>query len=213
MKNSSGYVDSFRKLIQCPTVTNSGHEYFEEFHKILDEEFPNVANKCEKIELNCGDALLYKLKGKNSNKPMILMGHQDVVPAIGGDWICDPYSATVKDGRIYGRGTMDCKNTIFGSIQALDELIAEGFVPEQDVWFESACTEETDGSGADAITKELVKRGADTIAIASCITKGTPIGFPCPNAYEMEQAIRKAAGSNVTILDYTHNAPPKDASH
>lgn len=48
MKNENGYVDSFVKLIQCPTVTNSGHEYFDAFHKVLDAEFPNVTRVCKK---------------------------------------------------------------------------------------------------------------------------------------------------------------------
>jgi predicted metal-binding protein len=52
--------------------------------------------------------------------------------------------------------------------------------------------------------KELVKRGADTIAFASCIRKGTPIGFPCPNAEQMIEAVRRAVGPEITILDYTH---------
>ena len=102
MKNQNGYVDSFRRLIQCPTVTDSGHEYFEAFHKVLDEEFPNVAEKCEKIELG-RDVLLYKWTGKSSEKPVVLMAHQDVVPAVGGDWKYEPFSATVEDGREIGR--------------------------------------------------------------------------------------------------------------
>ena len=65
MKYENGYVDSFRRLIQCPTVTESGHEYFEAFHKVLDEEFPHVAATCEKIELG-RDVLLYKWTGKDS---------------------------------------------------------------------------------------------------------------------------------------------------
>lgn len=52
--------------------------------------------------------------------------------------------------------------------------------------------------------KELVKRGADTIAFASCIKKGTPIGFPCPMAQPMMQAVKKAVGEEIRILDFTH---------
>lgn len=52
--------------------------------------------------------------------------------------------------------------------------------------------------------KELVSRGADTIAFASCIRKGTPIGFPCPMAAMMIEAVKKAVGPNIRILDYTH---------
>ena len=148
MKNENGYVDSFRKLIQCPTVTDSGHEYFEAFHKVLDEEFPNVAATCQKIELG-RDVLLYKWTGKDSSRPVVLMAHQDVVPATGGDWEYEPFSATVADGKIYGRGTIDCKNTLFSTIQAVDELIAEGFVPEQDVYLSYSDCEETGGPGAE----------------------------------------------------------------
>ncbi|WP_425804723.1 CGGC domain-containing protein [Desulfitobacterium sp. Sab5] len=50
----------------------------------------------------------------------------------------------------------------------------------------------------------MVKRGADTIVLASCITKGNPIGFPCPNADQMKQAISRKLGDTVRIIDYTH---------
>ena len=75
MKNQNGYVDSFAKLIQCSTVTNSGHEYFDAFHKVLDEEFPHVTATCKKIEIG-GDALLYKWSGKSSDRPLVLMAHK-----------------------------------------------------------------------------------------------------------------------------------------
>ena len=60
--------------------------------------------------------------------------------------------------------------------------------------------------GKKAVTRaaEMVKRGADTIVLASCITKGTPIGFPCPNAERMKAAIEKKVGHAINIIDYTH---------
>ncbi|PKM50392.1 MAG: CGGC domain-containing protein [Firmicutes bacterium HGW-Firmicutes-7] len=51
---------------------------------------------------------------------------------------------------------------------------------------------------------EMVKRGADTIAMASCITKGAPIGFPCPHVQLMKEAIAKKLGENIRFIDYTH---------
>lgn len=51
---------------------------------------------------------------------------------------------------------------------------------------------------------EMVKRGADTIVLASCITKGNPIGFACPHAQEIKSAIKKKLGDSVLIIDYTH---------
>lgn len=52
--------------------------------------------------------------------------------------------------------------------------------------------------------KELVKRGADTIAFASCIRRGTPIGYPCPFADKMKELVARGAGEGVRLLDYTH---------
>ena len=52
--------------------------------------------------------------------------------------------------------------------------------------------------------RELIKRGADTIAFATCIQKGAPIGYPCPFAAKMQALVEKEAGENVKILDHTH---------
>ena len=52
--------------------------------------------------------------------------------------------------------------------------------------------------------RELIKRGADTIAFASCIQKGTPIGYPCPFAKRIKELAEKNAGASVQILEYTH---------
>lgn len=52
--------------------------------------------------------------------------------------------------------------------------------------------------------RDLVKRGADTIVFASCIQKGTPIGYPCPFAKKMKDLIAKDLGDSIKFLDYTH---------
>ena len=52
--------------------------------------------------------------------------------------------------------------------------------------------------------RELVKRGADTIVFASCIKKGTPIGYPCPFAGRLMDLAAAEAGEGVKILDWTH---------
>ena len=109
------YTQSFARLIQVPTVTGSDRKHFAEFRKVLAEEFPAVFRVCEVIRPggDDSDAIMFKWKGASSERPVVLMAHQDVVPAVDGDWKYDPYSATVADGKIWGRGTMDCKNTLF----------------------------------------------------------------------------------------------------
>ncbi|NLT16394.1 MAG: CGGC domain-containing protein [Clostridiales bacterium] len=60
--------------------------------------------------------------------------------------------------------------------------------------------------GKKAVTRAamMVERGADTIVLASCITRGNPIGFACPHAQAMKDAITKRLGEDVSIIDHTH---------
>lgn len=59
------------------------------------------------------------------------------------------------------------------------------------------------GKRAVARAKVLKERGAEAIFLTSCISKGTPLGFPCPNAETMLTAIRKAVG-DIPVYDHTH---------
>ncbi len=60
--------------------------------------------------------------------------------------------------------------------------------------------------GKRAVTRavEMVKRGADTIVLCSCITRGNLIGFICPHAQAIKGCIAKKLGDSVKIIDYTH---------
>jgi len=60
------------------------------------------------------------------------------------------------------------------------------------------------GKKAATRAAEMAVRGADTIVFASCITRGNPIGFACPHASAMMNAVRRSVGEDITILDYTH---------
>ncbi len=60
------------------------------------------------------------------------------------------------------------------------------------------------GKKAIARAAEMIKRGADTIVLASCISKGNPIGFACPHKEQMKEAIVNRIGEEIRIIDYTH---------
>ena len=60
------------------------------------------------------------------------------------------------------------------------------------------------GKRAVSRAKQMVERGAEAIVQASCITKGTPIGFPCPFAEEMRDAIQRKIGETIEVLRYSH---------
>ena len=52
--------------------------------------------------------------------------------------------------------------------------------------------------------RELVNRGADSIAFDSCIQKGKPIGYACPFAKRMKDVIQNDLGDGIRLIDYTH---------
>ncbi len=60
------------------------------------------------------------------------------------------------------------------------------------------------GKRAVSRAKMMVERGAEAIVIASCISKGNPIGVPCPHFEKMKESIAKKIGPGIKIIDWTH---------
>ena len=60
------------------------------------------------------------------------------------------------------------------------------------------------GKRAISRAKLMVERGAEFIVFASCISRGNPIGYPCPHYANMRDAIIKAVGNDINIIEYTH---------
>ena len=110
----------------------------------------------EKTEIDGN--LLFFWKGKSSEKPLVLMSHQDVVPA-EGEWTRPPFSGDIAEGKVWGRGASDTKCSVMAFFQAVEELLEEGFVPENDVYLSSSCTEEWAGDGCPKLVAELKRRG------------------------------------------------------
>ncbi|WP_242622690.1 M20/M25/M40 family metallo-hydrolase [Lachnoclostridium sp. Marseille-P6806] len=153
------YAETLAQMIRCETVSQAGvrdREKFLRFHAVLAELFPRVHAALEKTELD-GNLLFY-WRGKKHDRPLVLMSHQDVVPA-EGEWKHAPFSGDIADGKVWGRGASDTKCSLMGFFQAVEELLGEGYVPEQDVWLSSSCTEEWAGDGCPKLVEELKQRG------------------------------------------------------
>ena len=153
------YARQLRLLIREETVSAVEQEDRTAFYRLQDTlktMFPHVAATCSWEDFDGSFLLCWK--GGSDKAPYLFMNHQDVVEA-PGEWRYPPFEGVIADGKLWGRGTLDTKGGLWAMLQAADELIAEGFVPARDIYFLSACTEETDGSGADAISKTLCKRG------------------------------------------------------
>ena len=153
------YAEILAKMVRVETVSHKGQirrEKFLGFHRVLEELFPLVHKNLEKTEID--GSLLFHWKGKNSGRPVVLMGHQDVVPA-EGEWLHPPFSGDIEDGKVWGRGSADTKCSVMAFFEAVEELLAEGYVPEQDVWLSASNTEEIGGDGCPKLVRELENRG------------------------------------------------------
>ena len=153
------YAEKLSRMVRFDTVSvpeTDQRDKFLPFHDLLAELFPLVFSRLQKTEID-GNLLFY-WKGKSASRPLVLMSHQDVVPA-EGEWVHPPFSGDIADGKVWGRGTSDTKCSVMGFFQAAEELLAEGYVPPTDVYLSSSCTEEWAGDGCPKLVDELEKRG------------------------------------------------------
>jgi carboxypeptidase PM20D1 len=111
-------------------------------------------------------SLLYTWPGSDpSLDPILLMGHMDVVPVEPGteaSWQQDPFGGRIVDGFIWGRGAIDNKSAVLGTLEAVEMLLAEGFRPRRTVYLAYGHDEEVGGvRGAREIAALLEGRGVE----------------------------------------------------
>jgi acetylornithine deacetylase/succinyl-diaminopimelate desuccinylase-like protein len=77
--------------------------------------------------------MVARLRGTGAKKPILLIGHTDVVEARREDWTTDPFKFVEKDGFFYGRGTQDMKSGDAIMVTTLIRMKKEGFTPDRDI--------------------------------------------------------------------------------
>lgn len=145
--------------VRFATVSNADNSLtdytkFDAFHEYLKETYPLV-HKHLTLEHTGQAGLLYHWKGtgKSGAAPLLLMAHQDVVPE--GDlekWTYPPYSGTIADGKIWGRGSSDCKSNLIGQLEAVEALLEKGYGPDYDLYLSYGYMEEVAGGKIPAET-------------------------------------------------------------
>ena len=96
-----------------------------------------------------------KAKKKSKKKPIILSGHTDVVPVSKG-WATDPFDATIKEDKLFGRGSCDMKGFIACALAYAPIFSSSNL--DRDIHFSFTFDEETACKGAPILIKELKKR-------------------------------------------------------
>ena len=75
----------------------------------------------------------YRGKPGSAKRPILFIGHIDVVEAKREDWTTDPFQLVEKDGYFYGRGTQDMKDSDAAAVVSFIRMKKEGFVPDRDI--------------------------------------------------------------------------------
>lgn len=157
-------AERLAEAVRLRTVTHQDprqddREAFLELHALLREHFPR-AHEALDVETVADLSLLYTWRGQDpASAPVVLMAHQDVVPIADPDaWSKDPFAGEVDDTFVWGRGTLDDKQSILGILEAVELLVAEGFRPRRTVMLAFGHDEEVRGAGARAIVELLKSR-------------------------------------------------------
>ena len=87
--------------------------------------------------------LVVRLHGTGKYKPVLLIGHIDVVEAHREDWNLDPFKLTEQDGYFYGRGTSDMKGDDAIMVATLLRMKKEGYKPDRDIILALTADEES----------------------------------------------------------------------
>jgi carboxypeptidase PM20D1 len=201
--------------LRIPTIsTESGRtsdpKSFQALHQYLEAAFPHAHSQLERETVNT-HSLLYTWRGTDPTlKPILLVGHLDVVPIEPGtesSWTEEPFSGRVSDGYIWGRGAIDNKSAVLGLLEAVEMLLRDGFRPARTVYLAYGHDEEVGGAqGGKQIAALLQDRGVELEMIldeGGVITDGVLSGVSKPVALvgiaekgfvSVELTVRQAGG-------------------
>uniref|UniRef100_A0A8C2RRX7 Peptidase M20 dimerisation domain-containing protein n=1 Tax=Capra hircus TaxID=9925 RepID=A0A8C2RRX7_CAPHI len=158
--------EALKGAIQIPTVSFSPKELnttaLAEFGEYIRKVFPTVFHTSFiRHEVVGNYSHLFAIKGSDpSMQPYMLLAHIDVVPAPDKGWDVPPFSGLERDGFIYGRGTLDNKNSLMAILQALELLLIRNYIPRRSFFIALGHDEEVSGiNGAQKISALLQARG------------------------------------------------------
>ena len=168
--NEGQVVERMAGAIRFRTISHDDRSNFDAdaflaFHDYLRESFPLVHDRAELTLINDYSLLFHVAGSDPSLKPVMLMGHMDVVPVDGvtlAEWTHDPFAGEVVDGEIWGRGTLDDKLSVMSFLEAIEALIRDGFEPKRSLYLSFGHDEEVGGQdGAKAVAEHLEEQGIE----------------------------------------------------
>jgi carboxypeptidase PM20D1 len=159
-------LENFSKAIQIPTISRDYPSPvtpapFLAFHQHLQKSFPKVHQFAQRKIIN-KYSLVYKFQGSEANlKPVLFMGHMDVVPvdqATKEKWTHDAFAGVIDKEKIWGRGALDDKATVMALMEAMELSLSEGKQPKRTIYFAFGHDEEIGGSQGAKIIAEYFQQ-------------------------------------------------------
>jgi len=158
-------IDHLVSAVQIPTVSYEDRidtNAFFQFNHFLDSVYHLADSMLEHRRIN-QFSHIYRWAGRRpALAPVLLIGHIDVVPVEGKSlegWTVQPYSGLIQEGHIWGRGTIDDKLNVIGTLEAVTMLLKENYQPERTLYLAFGHDEEVGGNGAKAMAKWFARQG------------------------------------------------------
>ncbi|UCF93082.1 MAG: M20 family peptidase [Desulfobacterales bacterium] len=143
---------------QAPRKSNSAE--FKAFHGFLEEAFPRIHRNLQR-EIIADNSLLYTWKGSDDSlAPILLTAHLDVVPVAADtedDWTYPPFAGRIADNYIWGRGSLDDKGCLLATLEAVEVLLGDGYIPRRTLYLAYGHDEEDGGRGGAAKIAALLQ--------------------------------------------------------
>ena len=134
-------LDHFKALIRIDTSSPPGNET--EAADYLAAVLADAGIDSQQYALEPNRAsLVARVAGNGSKRPLLMMGHTDVVGAEPDRWSVDPFAAETRDGYIYGRGTLDDKDMVTAGLMLLMMLERSDVQLDRDFIFLAEAGEE-----------------------------------------------------------------------
>ncbi len=161
-------IDHLVELVQIDTSNPPGNEteVVDYLQKVLEVE--GISSDRYALEENRAN-LVARIKGNGSKRPILIMGHTDVVGVQAEKWYADPFSGERQDGFIYGRGTLDDKDNLAAGLMVLKLLKRYGVELDRDVILLAESGEE--GTPEVGINF-MVEKHFDVIDAEYCLAEG-----------------------------------------
>ncbi len=134
-----------QRLIQFDTTNPPGNELA--CAQYIAEVFAGESLAAEVVEPVPGrGSVVARLPGSGAKRPLLLLSHLDVVPAVAADWRHPPFGGEIADGCVWGRGALDTKNLTALWMSLLLAVKRQGLTPSRDLVFAATGDEEMGGT-------------------------------------------------------------------